>query len=262
VSGETEASMYRLLADSVCKDSGNGPNAVIAPSVRSAAGFDARRTIDAVALGLWPSRGMLLDGYEIKVSRSDWLRELKNPAKAEEFAGLVDRLWLVVSDAAIVKDGELPDGWGLLVKSGERLRAKVKAQRLTTGNGLPPRFGRSFLVPLLRAMNAVPPDMREALREEAERQVSVQSQYDAEELAKLREQVEAFEKGAGIKIQTWRYEGAEDVEERGRAFAAALEGEKKVHELRATAARIAESAERLKVNAEQIATPTQQKETP
>lgn len=254
---ETEASMYRLLADYVCKDSGNGPSAVIAPSVRSAAGFDARRTIDAVALGLWPSRGMLLDGYEIKVSRSDWLRELKNPAKAEEFAGLVDRLWLVVSDAAIVKDGELPDGWGLLVKSGERLRAKVKAQRLTTGKDLPSRFGRSFLVPLLRAMNAVPPDMREALREEAERQVSSQAQYEAEELAKLREQVEAFEKGAGIKIATWRLDDAETVEERGRAFAAALEGEKKVHELRATAARIAESAERLKVNAEKIAS-TQQ----
>ncbi|HYJ21079.1 MAG TPA: hypothetical protein VEW07_03530, partial [Solirubrobacterales bacterium] len=91
--------MYKLLAAYVCKDAGNGPTAVIAPGVRSAAGFDARRTIDAVSLNLWPSRGMLLDGYEIKVSRSDWLRELKNPAKAEEFAGLVDRLWLVVSDA-------------------------------------------------------------------------------------------------------------------------------------------------------------------
>jgi hypothetical protein len=252
-SRETEASMYKLLAAHVCKDAGNGPTAVIAPSVRSAAGFDARRTIDAISLGLWPSRGMFLDGYEIKVSRSDWLRELKNPAKAEEFGGLVDRLWLVVADTEIVKDDELPDGWGLLVKTGDKLRTKVKAQRITTGPALPSRFGRSFLVPLMRAMNTVPPDVRAALAEEAKQAYSRQAERDAEELKKLREQVAAFEEGAGIKIATWHYEGSDQAEERGRAFAAALEGEEKVALLRATAKRIANSADRLRKEAEEIA---------
>lgn len=249
----TEAGMYELLAAHVCKNAGNGPTAVIAPSVRSAAGFDARRTIDAVSLGLWPSRGMLLDGYEIKVSRSDWLRELKNPAKAEEFAGLVDRLWLVVADAEIVKDGELPDGWGLLIKSGDKLRQKVKAGRLTTGLNLPSRFGRSFLVPLMRAMNTVPPDVQAALAEEAKQAVSHQAERDRRDLQELREQVAAFEKGAGIEIKTWRDGDAVSIEERGRAFAAALEGESKVTQLRTTARRIANSAERLRKEAEDIA---------
>jgi hypothetical protein len=39
------------------------------------------RWADALAMGLWPSRGMELHGIEVKVSRSDWLRELENPAR-------------------------------------------------------------------------------------------------------------------------------------------------------------------------------------
>lgn len=249
----TESSVYKLLAAHVCKDAGNGPNAVIAPGVRSAAGHHARRTIDAVSLGLWTTRGMLLDGYEIKVSRSDWLRELKNPAKAEEFAGLVDRLWLVVSDPAIVQDGELPDGWGLLVQFGDKLRQKVRAQRLTTGVDLPPRFGRSFLVPLMRSMNAVSPDVEARLAEEAKEATDRKARRDADDLAELRAKVEAFEESAGIKITTWRHEGPESADERGRAFAAALEGEEKLRRLRATAAGIAKSAERLRESAKEIA---------
>jgi hypothetical protein len=62
-----------------------GPRFAVAPQVRSAAGFDARRTCDFVAMDLWPSKGLHLHGHEIKVSRSDWLRELAEPEKAAEF---------------------------------------------------------------------------------------------------------------------------------------------------------------------------------
>jgi hypothetical protein len=66
----------------------------------------------------------------VKVSRSDWLTELRDPEKAEAFRPYMHYWWLVVSDASIVRDGELPEGWGLIVKSGSVLRAKVKAPRL------------------------------------------------------------------------------------------------------------------------------------
>jgi len=83
--------------------------------VRNATGFQQRtRTADALAMGLWPSRGMHLHGFEIKVSRSDWAHELKQPDKAEEIARYCHFWWLAVPDAAIVKDGELPHQWGLL----------------------------------------------------------------------------------------------------------------------------------------------------
>ena len=55
----------------------------IAEHVQSSAGFDARRVCDFMALDLWPSKGLELHGHEVKVSRSDWLRELREPAKAE-----------------------------------------------------------------------------------------------------------------------------------------------------------------------------------
>ena len=67
------------------------------------------------AMGLWPSRGLHLHGFEIKVSRSDWLRELKSPAKADKMFRYFDRWWLAVADKDIVRNGELPETWGLLV---------------------------------------------------------------------------------------------------------------------------------------------------
>lgn len=67
--------------------------------------------------------------HEVKVSRSDWLAELRRPEKSEAFTEFAHYRWLVVSDAKIVAPGELPDGWGLLVQAGARLRAKVAAPR-------------------------------------------------------------------------------------------------------------------------------------
>jgi hypothetical protein len=149
----TEASMLALLErryTAVVR--GNGPGWAFVPKVRDAAGWDGSRTMDALAMSLWASRGRELHGHEIKVSRSDWLRELKEPAKMGAFATLVDRWWLVVSDASIVRDGELPPTWGLMVPRGAGLVVKVQAPKLPghpadTGAA----FDRSFLAAVLRA---------------------------------------------------------------------------------------------------------------
>lgn len=67
--------------------------------VRSGTGHSSQvRYADAMALGLWPSRGLELTGFEIKVSRSDWLRELKEPQKADRIGRFCDR-WYVVAEA-------------------------------------------------------------------------------------------------------------------------------------------------------------------
>lgn len=72
-----------------------------------------------------------IHGHEVKVSRSDWLSELKDPTKSERIKRYCDYWWLVVPDASIVKPGELPADWGLMVQSRQLLRAKVKAPKLT-----------------------------------------------------------------------------------------------------------------------------------
>jgi hypothetical protein len=122
----TEADLSAALRDRYGFRGGNGQRFAVAAQVRSAAGFDARRTADFVAMDLWPSKGLALHGHEIKVSRSDWLRELKEPEKAAEFIPYVNHWWVVVHDAAIVKAGELPEDWGLLAMRGVSL-AVVKA---------------------------------------------------------------------------------------------------------------------------------------
>lgn len=63
------------------------PGYALLPQVANGTGYAASRHCDAIALSLWPSRGIRLHGFEIKVARSDWLRELKDPAKAEAIDG-------------------------------------------------------------------------------------------------------------------------------------------------------------------------------
>jgi hypothetical protein len=126
---------------------GNGRRYAVAAGVRSHAGFDARRTADYVAMDLWPSKGLALHGHEIKVSRSDWLRELKEPEKAAEFIPYMNHWWLVASDPRIVREGELPEGWGLMVMRGPLLVVASKAPRRDAKPLTPTR-----LAALLRAV--------------------------------------------------------------------------------------------------------------
>ena len=118
-----------------------------AEHVRSHAGHYARRTADFVAMDLWTSSGLALHGHEVKVSRSDWLTELKEPEKAAEFTPYMTFWWLVVSDKAIVKPGELPDGWGLMAPRGGQLAVVTKAARRQ-----PEPLPRTMLASLLRAV--------------------------------------------------------------------------------------------------------------
>lgn len=118
-----------------------------AEHVRSHAGFHARRTADFVAMDLWPSKGLALHGHEVKVSRSDWLAELKDPEKAAEFMPYMDYWWLVAADKTIVRD-DLPGGWGLIVASPGGLRVVKPAPR----NPRPEPMPKTMLASLLRSV--------------------------------------------------------------------------------------------------------------
>lgn len=141
----------RQMLDRLCKrysaNYGNGVRYALAEHVRNKAGFFAERTADFIAVDLWPSSGNAVHGHEVKVSRGDWLTELKDPSKAEAFRCYCDRWWLVVSDPAIVRPGELPDGWGLMAAVGkDKLRAVTRAPRL-----IPSALPKTFMAALLRA---------------------------------------------------------------------------------------------------------------
>lgn len=123
----------RLMLDALIRryggTAGNGPRYAYAEHVRSETGW-ARRCMDFFAMSMWHSDGEVMHGHEVKVSRSDWLTELKDPGKAEAFRPFVDHWWLVASDKAIVRD-DLPDGWGLMVADRNgRLRVTKPAPKI------------------------------------------------------------------------------------------------------------------------------------
>lgn len=131
---------------------GGGIRFARAEHVKISAGFDARRICDYMAMDLWPGgygrdAGPKLHGHEVKVSRSDWLTELRDPDKAQAFARYCDFWWLVVAEKSIVKPGELPDGWGLMVASGPSVRVATSARRNLAVEPLP----RDVQATLLRA---------------------------------------------------------------------------------------------------------------
>ncbi|MGL5442043.1 MAG: hypothetical protein ACRDDJ_06215, partial [[Mycobacterium] stephanolepidis] len=92
------------------------------------------KVADFIAADKYPGSpygsALALHGHEVKVSRADWLAELRAPEKSHTIKRYMHYWWLVVPDPGIVKATELPEDWGLLVKSGGKLRAKVPAPRL------------------------------------------------------------------------------------------------------------------------------------
>lgn len=89
------------------------------------------RRCDALYIGFTSSSGRILIGHELKVSRADWICELNKPDKADQWADESHEWWLVVGDRAIVRDGELPAGWGLMAPGRSKTRMDVitKADR-------------------------------------------------------------------------------------------------------------------------------------
>lgn len=252
---KTEARMLELLRVRYTHSAGNGDAWAFVPHVRDAAGFNATRTADAIAMALWPSRGLVLHGFEIKVSRSDWLRELKKPEKAERFCEIVDFWWVVAADKTIVQPGELPDTWGLLVAKGSRLVAEKEAPRLKDETAQP--VDRGFVACLLRSaakvQRAGPAEIAEALAAERERIADIHEErvrLERERYDQLLGDVQAFQQAAGIKIGDSRY-GTRSPAAVGRAVRAVLDGEKvaerleqRLDSLRRQALEIAEAAER------------------
>ncbi len=97
---------------------------------------------DFIAFDVWSSK-LAFHGHEIKCSRADWLAELRQPWKSESVQRYMDYWWLVVSNPAIVKDGELPDDWGLMVVRGSVVRAVKGAPKLQP-EPMPKQFVAAF----------------------------------------------------------------------------------------------------------------------
>lgn len=171
---------------------------------RNATGYAACRSADAVVMSLWPSRGFQLIGFEIKVSRSDWLSELKKPQKAEPIFQYCDKWYLVTSEENIVQGDELPLTWGHIYCTGKKLKYKKNAPDLK-----PVPIDRDFLAALFRnvAEKMIAKDLItdkiQAAREDGMRLGESGLHRAQEQTELLKNHIAAFEEKSGLNINTY-----------------------------------------------------------
>ena len=183
---------------------------VTAAEVAEANGGGGRRC-DFLALSCWPFSGYIIHGFEIKVTRSDWLRELAQVDKADAVGRFCQKWWLV-APAGVAKLEELPTGWGLLEATEKGLRV---AQHATKREAVP--ITPAFMAALIR-------NVAKGGVGTAEKQASWQSGYQAgreslqremDRVKQGKEQVDGWHKELLEQVQAFRKETGIDIVNRG-----------------------------------------------
>lgn len=104
------------------------PGGVFLREVGENGNWGSGQRADALYVGFTSASGRLLIGHEVKVSRSDWLTELKKVGKADRWADECHAWYLVVEDPAIVHEHELPEGWGLMAPGPRGMKIITRAR--------------------------------------------------------------------------------------------------------------------------------------
>lgn len=172
----------------------------------NATGFKCNRHADALAINMYPSRGMGISGFEIKVSRPDLMKELSTPDKAEEIARFCNDWWLVVPDGLIKDTDILPPAWGLMICKAGVLRVSKKAAPLK-----PQEVTKEFLCAVLRAagklddktIQAIKDKERSDIRQDNERTLNERVERETKRFQEVRDRIAAFEKITGLGINEY-----------------------------------------------------------
>jgi hypothetical protein len=86
-------------------------------------GLNPEQRFDAWAINLYPSKKHLTIAYEVKVSRSDFLNEIKNPHK-RDMAMMYSNEFYFATPKGLVSKEEIPSGCGL-IEIADDLSSKV-----------------------------------------------------------------------------------------------------------------------------------------
>lgn len=171
--------------------------------VADGTGMNQRRWADAVAMNMYPSRGLEIHGFEIKVSRGDWLRELKNPEKSSTVQQFCDRWW-IVAPKELIKPGELPPTWGHYdVTPAGVIRQMVAAPKL---EALPTT--RAFMAAMMRRAGGVDDEVvnaaiareREKLDEQYRDRVQHEVDRRASQATAALDKLAEFERETGLSL--------------------------------------------------------------
>ena len=166
--------------------------------LRADAGWDVT-TADVVIMGAWGSTNHDIQGFEVKVSRADWLNEVKKPNKNDAIKQYCNKFWLVIADESMVKEGELPDDWGMMIASNGGLRVVKKAPKLE-----PIPITNGFMAMMMRSNQSptIPMDVHNDQIKDLERQCA--AEYKAK-YSGLIDFIKEINKELGIKIDHDKY---------------------------------------------------------
>lgn len=174
--------------------------------VLNATGAQHTRSADALAMSLWPSRGLTLHGFEIKVSRHDWNTERKDPSKAETIAAYCD-FWSLVTAPGVVQDAvEVPPAWGWMEFDGKSFTTHRAAEKTEAKV-----CDRLFLAALLRraartdeAAFEIEIERRDAVRRAAyEADLKTAVERRTRRASETLKEIEAFEEASGLRLDDW-----------------------------------------------------------
>jgi hypothetical protein len=221
---DTKELMYALRK----KYDDNGFSHAFLEQVANATGAKCNRHADAIAIQLWVSRGLAITGFEVKVSRQDWLKELKNPDKAEPIAQYCHSWYLVVGDADIVQFGELPMNWGLMVP---HTKESLKVVKSAVINPNPKSVDLPFLCAVLRQAQTQVTDRAklkverdkgfEDGRKQEEMMQKGDLEYHKKETDRLVKLIKDFETASGVSLTARWFEDGKKI---GEAVKVVLNG--------------------------------------
>jgi hypothetical protein len=199
---------------------------------------DGGRRIDVLAVSRIASRGHEVHAIEIKVNRSDWAAELKNPAKAEGWGSAADRFY-VATPKGLVAPIELPAGWGLYEPAAGGLHEVVPSLlNPWRESGRDPVDRRMWVFLLRRALDGDESTVKvltqkayEDGRKYGELQGRESGKFKEESarraLAELQADVAEYEKASGVKVVGWEHIGfGSGPEERGWAVRRLIAGKR------------------------------------
>jgi len=93
---------------------------VVLEQVPDGTGMMQGRWIDVAVFEMWPSKGLTRSAFEVKVSRSDFLRELQTPNKYKWCLESFHEFWFV-APKDVIQLAEIPKGIGWLYPRGNKL---------------------------------------------------------------------------------------------------------------------------------------------
>jgi len=201
----TENDLFEMLRNTYPFEKGHCVLKQVRSSVWNNFGM---RTADAISIGLWPSVGHDITGYEIKISYQDWLREIREPEKSSVI-GKHCNYWYIVAPKGIIPKNELPEKWGLLVPARKYLKIEKPALKNDDvepmTNELIANIFRRFYedvekpnqISLRRKYNE---GFRDGLEEAQQRGIDDKTKKIINQYEQLKKEVNKFEEKIGIKL--------------------------------------------------------------